>query len=136
MISILLSLAGQHLKFYSVATSNIPIFLPPANEVWGKVIFLHLFVILFMGGVLGPGGYLPWGGACSGGCLFLRGGCLVQRAGGGCACSLGVSGLGGIPAPGGGWVPAPGGGGCLVETPPRRLLLRAVCILLECILVK
>ena len=22
--------------------------LPPANEVWGKVIFLHLFVILFM----------------------------------------------------------------------------------------
>ena len=26
------------------------IFLPPANEVWGKVIFLHLFVILFTGG--------------------------------------------------------------------------------------
>ena len=26
-------------------------FLPPANEVWGKVIFLHLFVILFTGGV-------------------------------------------------------------------------------------
>ena len=25
--------------------------LPPANEVWGKVIFLHLFVILFTGGV-------------------------------------------------------------------------------------
>ena len=25
-------------------------FLPPTNEVWGKVIFLHLFVILFMGG--------------------------------------------------------------------------------------
>ena len=25
-------------------------YLPPANEVWGKVIFLHLFVILFMGG--------------------------------------------------------------------------------------
>ena len=24
--------------------------LPPANEVWGKVIFLHLFVILFTGG--------------------------------------------------------------------------------------
>ena len=23
--------------------------LPPANEVWGKVIFLHLFVILFTG---------------------------------------------------------------------------------------
>ena len=25
--------------------------LPPTNEVWGKVIFLHLFVILFTGGV-------------------------------------------------------------------------------------
>ena len=25
--------------------------LPPANEVWGKVIFLHLSVILFTGGV-------------------------------------------------------------------------------------
>ena len=24
-------------------------FLPPANEVWGKVIFLHLSVILFTG---------------------------------------------------------------------------------------
>ena len=24
--------------------------LPPASEVWGKVIFLHLFVILFTGG--------------------------------------------------------------------------------------
>ena len=26
------------------------ILLPPANEVWGKVIFLHLSVILFTGG--------------------------------------------------------------------------------------
>ena len=26
--------------------------LPPANEVWGKVLFLHLFVILFTGGGL------------------------------------------------------------------------------------
>ena len=25
-------------------------FLPPANEVWGKVLFLHLFAILFTGG--------------------------------------------------------------------------------------
>ena len=62
-------------------------FLPPANEVWGKVIFLHLFVILFMGG------------------------CLLSRGWG--ASSGGV----------------PGG------DPPGRLLLRAVRILLECILV-
>ena len=56
----------------------------------------------------------------------------------------------GMPCPGGGawsegsawsWgVPTPGGcglvlGGCLEETPPRQLLLRAVHILLECILV-
>ena len=36
-------------------------FLPPANEVWGKVIFLHLSVILFTGGVPGQplGKYIP-----------------------------------------------------------------------------
>ena len=39
--------------------------LPPANEVWGKVIFLHLCVILFTGGVPGqvpPGRYTPRAG--------------------------------------------------------------------------
>ena len=65
--------------------------LPPANEVWGKVIFLHLFIILFTGG-----------GAWSGG----------------------VPGPRGVHGPGGAW-----------WRPPRRLLLRAVRILLECILV-
>ena len=30
--------------------THIHIFLPPANEVWGKVMFLHLCVILFTGG--------------------------------------------------------------------------------------
>ena len=108
MISILLSLAGQHLKFYSVATSNIPIFLPPANEVWGKVIFLNLFVILFIGGVLGPGG------TCLGGVPALGGVC---SSGGGGVWSRGLEG--GVPAPGGvsgpGGIPAPGGGGgCLL----------------------
>ena len=29
---------------------NESFFLPPANEVWGKVVFLHLCVILFTGG--------------------------------------------------------------------------------------
>ena len=52
------------------------LFLPPANEVWGKVMFLHLSVILFTGeccvfqhatgggGVVsasGPGGVHPQG---------------------------------------------------------------------------
>ena len=35
------------------------VLLPPANEVWGKVIFLHLFVILFTGGEY-LGRYNPW----------------------------------------------------------------------------
>ena len=38
-------------------------YLPSANEVWGRVIFLHLSVILFTGGVPGqvhpPGRYPP-----------------------------------------------------------------------------
>ena len=33
--------------------TNYSVLLPPANEVWGKVIFLHLSVILFTGGVPG-----------------------------------------------------------------------------------
>ena len=33
--------------------------LPPANEVWGKVIFLHLSVILFTGGGEVPGQVPP-----------------------------------------------------------------------------
>ena len=38
--------------------------LPPANEVWGKLIFLHQFVILFTGGHawLLPGGAWLFGG--------------------------------------------------------------------------
>ena len=93
-------------------------FLLPSNEVWGKVIFLHLFVILFTGQVSAPGEGVP----------ALGGGCLVQGDAWprGCACSRGgCLLLGGTCSP----------GGCLVETPPRRLLLRAVRILLECILV-
>ena len=34
------------------------LYLPPANEVWGKVIFLHLCVILFTGGGV-PGQVQP-----------------------------------------------------------------------------
>ena len=33
-------------------SSNFELFLPPANEVWGRVICLHLSVILSTGGVL------------------------------------------------------------------------------------
>ena len=77
--------------------------LPPTNEVWGKVIFLHLFVILFTGG----GVCLVQGG-------LLRG---VPGPGGGCLAwsRRGPWSRGRVP----GLVPegclAPGG--CLVETP-------------------
>ena len=75
------------------------------KEVGGKVIFSQATVILSTGEVPGP-----------------EGGLLV-----------GVW-SGGSPTPGGG---ACSGEGCLVrgvvETPPGRLLLRAVRILLECI---
>ena len=48
------------------ATSRLLRFvsLPPANELWGKVISLHLFVILFTGGVcLSACWDIPQGGA-------------------------------------------------------------------------
>ena len=50
-------------KYYHI------LLLPPANEVWGKVIFLHLSVILFTGGSASvhagipqppPNQALPW----------------------------------------------------------------------------
>ena len=33
-----------------ISSTFIVLLLPPANEVWGKVMFLHLSVILFTGG--------------------------------------------------------------------------------------
>ena len=80
----------------SIWQPSVANFLPPANEVWGKVIFSQACVknsVHGGGGGSGPGGVPgPGGYACSGG--------------------------------GAGWRP-----------PLRRLLLRAVRILLECILV-
>ena len=83
----------------------VKLLLPPANE-FAKVMFLHVSVIL---STSGDAWY--WGG--------------------------------GVPGPGGVWSwGVPGPGGCLLlgvcvpgGNPPGRLLLRAVRILLECILV-
>ena len=96
---------------------------------WGKVMFLHVCVILFTGGLLSQhalqqvsgGGDIP---ACIAGGIAA---CLAAGLPGGVCCRGAL--LGGSPP--GGLFP----GGCLVETPPRQLLLRAVRILLECILV-
>ena len=72
-----------------IETFKFKIYLLPANVVWGKVIFLHLSVILFTGGVRGqvhPWQAPPWqvhpsaDGQCAGGthptgmhsCLFLK----------------------------------------------------------------
>ena len=121
---------------------------------WGKVIFSQVSVILLTGGVPPPGrggafsgGCLLGGGASSRGCLLPEGGgassrgcllwevCLLPAGGGafsGGASSRGVPPLGGASSWGewlvlGVW----GTGG----DPLGRLLLRAVRILLECILV-
>ena len=82
------------------------------------------------------------GNVFTGVCDSVHGGVWFRGVPGqGGACSWGgVSGpvcsRGGVPGPRGG-VSALGGGvwsrGCLVETPPGRLLLQAVHILLECI---
>ena len=94
--------------------------LPPANEVWGKVIFSEASVKNSV--------HRGWGGGVWSG---------------GVPASRGLSGSGGVPARGGGGsglgglvlgVCAWSRGGGLVET-PGRLLLRVVRILLECILV-
>ena len=56
-----------NLWFYRFTNNTHECLLPPANEVWGKVIFLHLSVILFTGGGY-PGmytshsRYTPWAG--------------------------------------------------------------------------
>ena len=105
--------------------SQSEVFLPPANEVCEGYVFTPVCHSIHRAGCLGPGG--GWGGLALGGCLG--------------------------PDPRGGWGVWPGGGvqaqargvcrhrGCIpacteAETPSsKRLLLRAVRILLECILV-
>ena len=89
-------------------------FLPPVNEVWGKVIFLHLFVILSRGGASSWGGASSQGVPPPGGCLLPGGasswgGCFLWR----CASSWGVCFLWRLLPPGGCFLL----GGCLVETP-------------------
>ena len=112
------------------------LFLPPANEVWGKVIFLHLFVILFTGGghawlLLGGGMHgCSWGGACmvvpgGGHAWLLWGGAWLLR---GVLC---------VVAPGGAMHGCSGGGGHAWDTTRYGDTIneRALRILLECILV-
>ena len=67
------------------------VLLPPANEVWGKVIFLHLFVILFRGGRAWPGGH--WGVCVAGGHVWQGG---VHGRDGGHAWSGGMRDWGGM----------------------------------------
>ena len=73
---VLLALIGlccvKSLVLIMCNTSTTIILLPPANEVWGKVIFLHLFVIPFTGGacVVAPGGH-----------AWLLRGCMVAPGG-------------------------------------------------------
>ena len=50
----------RHLSFSEYKFTLFIKLLPPANEVWGKVIFLHLSFILFTGGSTWAG--TPWAG--------------------------------------------------------------------------
>ena len=90
-------------------------FLPPANEVWGMVIFSEAFVknSVHRGGVSGLVGVCSWEGCLVWGVVCFWGVSAPRGPG------RGVSALEGVP----------------VGDPPGRLLLRAVRILLECILV-
>ena len=67
-------------KSLPYARYKAALFLPPANEVWGKVMFLHLSVILFTRG----GGGLVWSHFLSGcliPCSFWGGGLHPRRGG-------------------------------------------------------
>ena len=74
------SLGVNHLYPLHFHVAELKTFLPPANEVWGKVIFLHQFVILLTGGCAWlPGGMRGCSGGdmrcCSGGaCVVAPGG--------------------------------------------------------------
>ena len=103
---------------------------------WGKVMFSHVCVILFTGGLLSQHALQVVSqhalqqvsrGVISKHVLQVVSQHASHQVSRGVCCRGGL--LGGSPS--GGLLP----GGCLVETPPRQLLLRAVRILLECILV-
>ena len=108
------------------------VFLPPAKEVWGKVIFLHQFVILFTGGVC----VVAWGGVCgcSGGACMVAPGGHVWLLGGMRGCSGGAC----VVALGGACVVAPGGhawllwGGMCVVAPGGAcvVLFGGACVVL------
>ena len=81
----------NHRRDWTIMYCTKRAYLPPANEVWGKVIFLHQFVILFTGGMRGfirGACVVLFGGACmvlfGGHAWFYWGACMVLF--GGCAC--------------------------------------------------
>ena len=100
---------------YNETSGNIYTYIYRPQRSWGEVIFSQASVILSTDGVSAPEGCLLPRGVCSGWCLVPGGGVWSQ---GGVWSRVSVL-----------------LGGCLVEIPLGRLLLRAVCILLECILV-
>ena len=115
--------------------------LPPANEVWGKVIFLHLFVILFIGEacVVARGHAWLWGhawllggGVVARGCVWLWGGmhgCGGHVLWGMCAWLWGdVLVVGGVHGWGHAWL-----WGGVRRIRRDTVNERAVRILLECI---
>ena len=123
-----------------VAGNDFNLLLPPANEVYEGYVFTPVrqsFCSQGMSPGSHPGG--GWG-------VWLGGGSPGPHPGGGGGVSRPTPWGVPRPTPGGGGVPGPGLGGvcvpaCTEADPPhththsRQLLLRAVPILLECILV-
>ena len=143
---------GKSRHFLAVTRQQSRLFAPPATKLGQGNVFTGVCDSVNRG-VSSPGGGVCYGGAWSdGGGVCSRGGvpalggwCLfrgVSALGGG-VCSQGVSALGGGVCSGGcllseGWCLLPGvsaPGGVPGGDPPGRSLLRAVRILLECILV-
>ena len=111
----------KKIKMYQILSRKL--FLPPANEVWGKVIFLHLFSHSVHGGGGGGNAWLLLGGHAW---LFLGGG--VRGCSGGgvvCGCSQG----------GHAWLLRRGWRAWDTTRYGDTINERAVRILLECILV-
>ena len=92
--------------------------IPPANEVWGKVMFLHMSVIL-CNGAKGVSVWCHLLSVCLVPCSFQRGGLCPGGSPSGGLCSVGVSVQAGS-----------------LDRKPLRMVKRAVRILLECILAR
>ena len=115
---------------------NSALFLPPATKLGQSYVFTRVCDSVHRGRGCYPSMHCRWYPIMP--CSRSPGVCVLSQH------ALQVVSQHALQQVSRGWAPARGGGsapgglllgGCLVETPPGRLLLRAVRILLECILI-